>query len=462
MIRFIISAIVGLLGIGIMVLVHEGGHYIAARCFGIGVEVFSFGMGPKLCSWRHGATEFRISWLPFGGYCRMKGSDDLTRALETKSKTFGHTESGSLFSVSPWRRALVYLAGPLSNIIFAIIVYALFSMMSYSTLSDPPRIILSSDYPTLFATTEPTAAEAAGLLSGDVILTFGETEVQDFQQLYELMRTATIEPTTMKVNRNGQVLELVVTPAARADGTALFGITSYIEPVVDRVMEESPEEVAGLLTGDRIISVNGRNVSNMLDLQLEMQQLPPLLTMQVDRNGTLMDVSFIPSIRDTGVPYLNISLQSGTRVVKGLSFGKSMAASVAQAMKLVGNTFTSIGGVIMGDAEIRDSFTGPWRASMLIGNITTEGFSEGILSGIRAMLYLLGVVSVSLAVANLLPIPALDGGMIMMSLVETILHRQVSPRTYMVMQIVGLCCIMAIMAIMSFADFRYFWRNWKS
>lgn len=464
MLKTILSAIIGLLGIGIMVFVHEGGHYLAARTFGIFVEVFSFGMGPKVFSWKRKETEFRISLLPFGGYCRMRGSDDLTRALESKQKEFEHAEAGSLFSVAPWRRLLTYLAGPMANILFAITVYTFFSMMSYQTLSDPPRIVVTSDYPTLFSMTEREASEVpaalAGLHTGDEVVRYNGQAIEDYQQLLTLLKASEGSTVTLDVLRDGQPLEIALTPARKEDGGGyFFGISSYIEPVVERVTKDSPEYLAGLRPGDRIVVASDTPIMNMLDLSSLLLAKPAEITLTVERDGGTFALSFIPSVGDDGTPTFNFSLHSDTKTVKGLGFHEGLAHSIGQAFRLVGNTFISIGQVITGKADIRSSFTGPWRASMMIGDITTQGFSDSPKAGIRAMLYLLGVVSISLAVANLLPIPALDGGLIMMSVIEMLLHKQVSPRTYLMLQFIGMGCVLLILGFMTFTDMRYFWLN---
>ena len=462
MLRILLSTVIGFLGIGIMVFVHEGGHYLAAKTFGIFVEVFSFGMGPKVFSWKRKETEFRISLLPFGGYCRMRGSDDLTRALESKQKEFEHAEAGSLFSVAPWRRLLTYLAGPVANILFAIVVYTFFSMMSYQTLSDPPRIVVTSDYPALFSMTEQEGtgipATLAGLRTGDEVVRYDGHTIEDYQQLLSLLKASDGSTVSVNVLRDGRQLETTLTPVKKEDGY-FFGISAFIEPVVERVTDGSPEQLAGLRPGDRIMTISGVPVTNMLDLASRLLSKPTQITLSVMREGRTLDMEFVPSAHEDGTPTFNFALHSDSKTVEGLGFQEGLVHSIGQAFRLVGNTFTSIGDVIMGKADIRSSFTGPWRASMMIGDITTQGFADSPKAGVRAMLYLLGVVSISLAVANLLPIPALDGGLIMMSVVEMILRKQVSPRTYLMLQFIGMGCVLLILGFMTFTDMRYFWLN---
>ena len=127
---------VGLIAIGIMLFIHELGHFAVARLFDVDVEVLSFGIGPKLIAYQGKRTEYRISLIPFGGYCRMQGSLDLTKALQDNARTLDKAEAGSYFSASPIKRFLIYLAGPLTNFILAVLLLSAASMIPVERLSD--------------------------------------------------------------------------------------------------------------------------------------------------------------------------------------------------------------------------------------------------------------------------------------------------------------------------------------
>ncbi|MFA7113781.1 MAG: site-2 protease family protein, partial [Sphaerochaeta sp.] len=147
----LVKYLIGLMGITIVVVIHEIGHLAAAKIHGIEVEVFSFGLGPKLLGKLYKGTEYRISMFPMGGYCRLKGSDDLSQALIGGQRTFTHTEEGSLFSVHPSKRVVTYLAGPLANLLFAILLYASLATLPMQVVSTPSIVATVDDYPTLFA-----------------------------------------------------------------------------------------------------------------------------------------------------------------------------------------------------------------------------------------------------------------------------------------------------------------------
>jgi regulator of sigma E protease len=347
--------------------------------------------------------------------------------------------------------------------VFAIIMYTMFSMIGYQALSDPPKIVVASDYPALFsisddATQVPSAA--AGLKSGDIVQSYDGIQIEDFQQLMEHLKTSDGSSAGFSVLRDGERLDYTVTPTKREDGTYWFGISAFIEPVVGSVETDSPESLAGLLPGDTIIAIGGTPVTNKLDLADYLRTTgTDTVALTVVRGNETMVITFLPGLNDGGTSTFNFALHSDIKTVEGMSFSTGFIHSVGQACRLVGNTFASIWAVIAGDEDIRSSFTGPWRASMLIGNITTQGFAESPKAGVRAMLYLLGVVSISLAVANLLPIPALDGGLIMMSVIEILIGRQVSPKAYLILQFIGMGCVLLILGFMTFSDMRFFWLN---
>lgn len=454
----------GFIGIGLVIFIHEAGHLVAAQLSHITVEVFSFGMGPKIFSWPWKGIEFRLSMIPLGGYCKLKGADDLTRALEAKAPAFVHTESGSLFGASPFHRFIMYLAGPLSNIIFAVLMYALFFSISYNTVSDPARIVVTSDYPQLLGIEQnDNAAFLAGLQTGDIVTAINGNPIRDYQMMLEVLSEETVlSPTQFTVLRNGQEKTVSVNPAGvTPDKAPRYGISSFLEPVVDVVQPNSPEQQAGLQSGDRIISAGQSAVTNMLDILSALQApegTPQSYTIERKQEGitTTHHISFFPLHDDQGKPQLSFSLVSGSRPVKGANIVESLGKAVQHTGMMMVTTVQSLFNLLIGQASLRDTFTGPWRASMLIGNITTHGFREGFSSGLRALLYLLGIVSVSLAIANLLPVPALDGGFMLICLLEAIRRKQFAPRTYMCIQIIGMICIIAIIGIMSLADLRYY------
>ena len=153
----LVSVLIGFLGISVMIMVNEFGHMMAARAAGINVEVLSFGFGPAIYRFNGKETQYVIRAIPFGGSCKMSGGDDIQNAISQKKKRIETYEDGSIWSVSPLKRIFAYAAGPLANILFAFLCYALLMTIPTSVATYPPKVVLSSDYPTLFKV-ESTAA----------------------------------------------------------------------------------------------------------------------------------------------------------------------------------------------------------------------------------------------------------------------------------------------------------------
>ena len=153
----LLKYLIGLVGISLVVLVHETGHLVVAKICGIGIEVFSVGFGPKIVGWQVAETELRLSLVPVGGYCRLKGSEDLSRALRYKNRYFTHTEHGSYFAAHPAERAATYLGGVTFNVLFAILLYALLAALPFTVVSTTARVATTNSYESLFGANESPA-----------------------------------------------------------------------------------------------------------------------------------------------------------------------------------------------------------------------------------------------------------------------------------------------------------------
>ena len=172
----ILRFLIGFLLIGLVVFFHELGHFLMARLMKVDVDVFSFGMGPTLLSFYGVKTEYRISAFPFGGYCRMKGSADLGKALSEKKNSFGFIELGSYFSSNPIRRFLIYLGGPLMNFLLAVALFAISSLIPVAHPSDEAYVTSTSEYPGVFDFTP----QESPIEKGDLVLSVDGIEVEGY------------------------------------------------------------------------------------------------------------------------------------------------------------------------------------------------------------------------------------------------------------------------------------------
>ena len=416
-------------------VVHELGHFIVAKLCGISVQTLQFGFGPPILKWGKGETEYRIAIIPFGGLCRMRGQDDLKNAISQKKKHIETCEDGSIWSVSALKRILVYLAGPFFNMLFAFLCYTILLSINTVQTTSIPKIVLASDYPSLYGI-EECAAHVAGLKTGDVIASVDGTGVETYDELQTLLAQKTDQESITIQTEDGTY---EVTPI---DG--MFGILPFREPVVGYVTPDTPEKKAGLKSGDRILSVNGNAVTNMFDL-LVASTSSTYLSLVVQRGEDQVELEF-----ENPTSTLNFTLLQQTKTEPGMKFFEALKISGQECFSNFAASIVSLSNVIRGKAQAHETLGGTLAASESMGMLTTKGFSAGFNSGIRIVLFLLASVSISLCVANLLPIPALDGGLILLSFAELITGHTFNPKLYLAMQILGIIFIVAIFVLLTF------------
>lgn len=453
----LVKYLIGLIGITLVVIIHEIGHLIAAKVNGIDVEVFSFGLGPKLVGWKIKGTEYRLSLFPLGGYCRLKGSDDLSQALLEDKKSFIHTEAGSLFSAHPLKRAITYGAGPLANICLAVLLYALLASLPVRIASHQPIVATVDEYPLLFNNQDSPAARQ-GLETGDYILRLSGREIIDWEDLSQrLALSSGMEVFTIK--RGEQIKEFEVVAEENGDGTYRFGLTLLEKPQVGSVRTFSAEAKAGLKQGDLVIAVDGRRITDHLQLLQTLPTHPRSVKLTVQRDGDTRTISFTPKSNEVGKSVYEFSLAAAIRSEEGMRF--NLLDGWQQAKEVIYGTLGTLRTIFRGtEQEVRSSVTGMARSALIIGDYTTLGFEQDTRSGLQALLYLMGVVSISLAIANLLPLPAFDGGQILIAILEWIRGKQIRPKTYYVLQLVGVFCVVLIFVLLTLVDVRY-WLSLK-
>jgi regulator of sigma E protease len=262
----------GIIGLGLVVIVHEAGHFLAARAVGITVEVFSVGWGKKMFGIVRGDTEYRISWIPLGGFVKMKGETDYIKAVEEGLDQV-ETTSDSFFGAAPWKRIIVAMAGPAMNIVFALLVFMIINLSGVSQFSYTNRIVLADDYPSLtrFGEGTPSPAALAGLETGDVIVAVEGVETRNFNDIEKWISFRALDRVSLDVLRNGESIEL----EARLDldeetGAGILGILEYIEPVVANL---SDPESAALEPGDLILAINGREITQRWDVAMALRDI---------------------------------------------------------------------------------------------------------------------------------------------------------------------------------------------
>lgn len=449
----VVSFLIGFLSIALMVTIHETGHFVFARLSGITVEVFAIGWGKAIKRWTVHGVEYRINIFPLGGYCKLKGTDDLQRSLHAGGKSFTSMEEGSLFAVSPIRRIMTYLGGPLFNLLFAMVIFIPFFTLGYETVSNPNRIVVTSDYPKTFGIEEgsPHAAQMAGLKTGDIVIGIEDESIGNFSSLQSVLaRQKAGIPTTFTIERNGTISTFEITGIVdKKTERLLFGISTYIEPKIGAISALSPESMTALSEGDVILKAQGHAVENTFDLLEILSDNPSWIELQVQHaDGTLDTITYSPTRTIDGKISFGYNFARTLEHVSGQPFGQAIWSSFAQTGVSVVETFLLIPKLFSGAFAMDEVVAGPLRISYVIGEMRN--------AGVRAILHLLAMVSISLAAANLLPIPGLDGGSILLSLIEIVRRKSVSPRMYVRFQSVGLLFLFLLMLFVVAGDLRFF------
>ncbi|MBT3274274.1 MAG: PDZ domain-containing protein, partial [Spirochaetales bacterium] len=276
-----LNILLGLLGLGIVILVHELGHFAAAKASGITVEAFSIGWGKVLFKRMYRGTEYRLSMLPIGGYCKMKG-EEVFREAKKGDDTPPPVTPGSLFSVSPLKRAFTYLAGPLANFIFSILALSVIWFAGFTIHTLDNKLILQSE--TIYSDGTLYPADTAGLATGDVIVEIAGKPVESFRDIERQVTPGAEKELEIVVSREGRLIQLMVIPSLDTEtGAGKIGIVAWVDPVISTVAAGSVAETAGLLPGDRILTVNGGKIEHSVDLETALREISGTASIEGDR-----------------------------------------------------------------------------------------------------------------------------------------------------------------------------------
>ncbi len=372
-----ISIIIGLLCLTFLVFFHEGGHFIAAKLCGVKVESFSIGMGPVLLHKKIRDTDYRISLLPVGGYCGMKGEQDFQKAVEMGLSEI-QADKDSFYGVHPLKRAAIAFAGPLANFIFAAIAFAIVSMIGYSYYSASAAVRMADE---VYEGTHSSAHEA-GMQTGDIIKAINGESVADFSDIVSIVSIHPDETITVDVERAGEMLQFKIkTELNKETGGGLIGVANYPESIEKR---ES----------------------------------------------------------------------------KRYSFFQAMGKGVVETIKLCRATAVGIATLFKG-VKVTNAVSGPARITTMLGDTVKESFRSSIKAGIVNTLEFTALISVSLFMMNLLPVPILDGGLILASFVELIVRRKLPPLLLYRIQIIGVVFIALLFAVAIYGDIHYFTQNFR-
>jgi regulator of sigma E protease len=452
----IVTILLGLIGLGVVVIIHELGHFAAARAMGVEVEAFSVGWGPRIAGFTRGGTEWRFSAFPIGGYCKMKGEESFRKALEEKAPEIPR-EGGSFYGAAPWRRIVIALAGPVANVVFALLVFMAVSTIGYSVPTYSNRIVLLSEFDLGAPRLASYPADAAGLKSGDRIISADGKSINDFDDLLEGITLSANKPVHLRIERDGTIYDKTVTPMLNKDtGGGLIGVSYWADPIVGSVAAQSDASIAGIIAGDRIVSIDGKNVRHAIEaLSILASGKPERTKIAVERDGKLLELNVVLHWKGTK-SNLGLSYRTETHTVRAAtSIGAAVGAGFKETWSTFDATLKGLASLFQG-VNLLKALSGPARITYMVGQSATEGIQNSATGGLTAPLDFIAFISISLFIMNLLPIPALDGGQILMFVAEGVRKRALRPITIYRYQAIGAAFILAIFVFASIGDVIFF------
>jgi len=401
------TILLGLISIGILIFVHELGHFIAARAVGIRVEVFSIGWGRGFLSFMWKGTKIQIGWIPFGGYCKMAG-DSPRDTLQGSPDEY--------YSSPPRKRILVALSGPLFNYLFATLLFITIIIVGYEVNTFPNRIILAKgDEVTLEGGMTP--AQRAGLQDGDVIVEIDGDRIRNWEDVTDHIVRNALRPIEITVQREGRKVSVDVVPALEEEtGRGLIGIHPWVDPVIGEVLPGEPAARAGLQPGDKILSVDGAPIRHHVDFYDAIKGKSwKDVELTVLRNGETLSLILMPEkVEDydsAGLVFQQIVYRSEHYPVP-VAVGKGFVKS-AEAVR---DTVRGIILVFSGKIRARSAVAGPAKLIYISGVIAREGFTF--------FLQVMSYISIAFFIMNLIPFPALDGSHIVIALWESVARKK--------------------------------------
>jgi regulator of sigma E protease len=443
--------------LGVMILVHEWGHFIAARIFGVRVDVFSIGFGPRLFGWKRGATDYRVSALPLGGYVRMAGQDPSeidsanSTSIPVKAKD-EKTQSPALVRGAPdelmskprWQRALISFAGPFVNLIFPVLlltVYFLTIGIPYPAYEDKPVQVT--------AVPANSPAAAAGLHSGDKVVALEGEQNPNWEQAEKVITKLTPNSKlSMEVEQAGSRRSISV-PVEQKDleqPERLLGLAP-IRPVLEDVAPGLPAQRAGLKENDLIAAVDGQKIQwwGEFTERVRGSNGKPV-ALDVDRKGQPLHLVVTPqaATNDRGETVYQIGVQvHEDTAYKRVAFPEGARYAGQVTVQKIKETAGIVGQLFSGRVSLKQ-LQGPVGISRAAGQAARKGP--------LAIISLMVLISVNLGILNLLPIPILDGGHILLLGIEGILRRDMSLAFKERFVQVGLVFLLVVFAIVMYND----------
>jgi regulator of sigma E protease len=428
--------------LGVLIFIHELGHFLVAKRSGVGVLKFSLGFGPKVVGVKRGETEYLLSALPLGGYVKMIGEDpgDASPEAADPGRSFSKKSVGT--------RSLIILAGPLANLILPVAIFwGIFMFVGQSY-----------HLPVAGSPEKESPAAAAGLLAGDRIQAVDGRRIERWDEFDAILRGSSGRAMTLTVLRDGRTSEVRLEPRAQKTRDVFgqeieiwdLGLRPLVSTRIGQVVPNQVAQQAGIRGGDRIVAVNGNPVGEWDQLAKIIHRSPGTsLALTIERDGQRQDVQVVPrATKQQGA--------AGEEEIGLIGIGPApetqmrrlnpAAAAWAGVTKTVDLTVLVVTGFVkLIQAKISPStIGGPILIAQLAGEVAQRGIVE--------LLSFTALLSINLAILNLLPIPILDGGHLLFSFIEWLRGKPVSLRKREIAQQVGMVLLVSLMVFAFYND----------
>jgi regulator of sigma E protease len=414
--------------LGVVVLFHEFGHFLVAKLCGVTVEVFSVGFGPRIAGFRRRGTDYRLSWVPLGGYVKLKG--------EMPEENGPPPEPGDLLARPRWQRFLVFVMGAAFNLMTALgLTTALYKVgMKVPAYESRPPVIGDLD--------PNSPAAAAGFEPGDLILSFAGKPVPTWRDLQFKVLLDPGPAREIVVRRGGRTIttRIAIERDASGIGVPIFSPETGVE--VGGLQSDRPAARAGLRIGDRIAAIDGAPIATAGRIIRAIQESAGRpLRVTIERDGRTFDVSITPFLDGDAyrIGFNPVPIQ----IVRSYPFVEAVRESLLWNVEQTGLIFISFKKLLTRQLSLR-AFSGPIDIYRVSGVAAQEGLVP--------FLQWIALVSLQLGIINLLPIPPLDGGHLFTLVIEGTLRRELSMRLKERIMQVGLALLLLFMGTVIFYD----------
>jgi regulator of sigma E protease len=424
--------------LGVLVFVHELGHFLAAKRVGIRVLKFQLGFNPTILSFKRGDTEYSLGALPLGGYVKMAGESPEDVERDEQGRVIRRGDE--FLSKSKWQRFQVLIMGPVMNIALALVLTTV-------VLYQGAEVAAYEDQPPVVGVVQPDSPAAkAGIQPGDRLVAVGTTSVDTWEQFYMAIASRANREVPIRLVRNGQEITIKTTPVV-PPGQSRFeigdiGVLPDVHPHIPTVNPGEPADRAGIKPGDVVLAVNNEPItfrSHLRDAIVKHPGQP--ITVTVLRNGQRLEIQAVPEKRGD-IGWLGIGLADDTKSVKP-GFVEAIGMSFKKNLEFGGLIFQTVWGLLTRETSPKQ-LMGPVAIAQLSG--------ESAQLGWVALFSLMAMISLNLGILNLLPIPVLDGGHIFIMALEGIARRDFSVRVKEKMLLAGFVVLMMLMVTVIYND----------